>query len=120
LESWYWPSRQYDEKGVGNDRNGLMQLEKHDEELRAQDRELWREIGALQAARTFHATQIAAIEEELHTLERRVTAKIEESEERMSAKVDDVVETVRFEIRTMVALSGVFIALAQLVLFWLR
>jgi chromosome segregation ATPase len=120
LKSWCWPARQYDENNVGNQRYGLMQLEKHHEELRAQDRELWREIGALQAARNFHATQIAAIEEELHTLEPRVTAKIEESEERMSAKVEDVVETIRFEIRTMVALSGVLIALAQLVFFWLR
>jgi hypothetical protein len=97
-----------------------MQLEKDDETLRAQDRELWREIGALQSARTFHATQIAAIDAELHALEVRVTEKIEGVEQRMGTRMDGVVDTIRFNIRTVIAVSAVLIALAELVLLWLR
>lgn len=105
---------------LGKQKYELMQLEKNDERLRAQDRELWREIGALQSARTFHATQIAAIDEELHALELRVTEKIEGVEQRMSTKIDRVVDTIRFNIRTVIALGAVLIALAQVVIFWLH
>jgi chromosome segregation ATPase len=98
----------------------LMQLEKNDERLRAQDRELWREIGALQSARSFHAKQIAAIDEELDVLELRMTEKIEGLEQRINAKIDDVVDTMRFDIRTAIAACAVLVALAQLVIFWLR
>jgi chromosome segregation ATPase len=108
------------EEALGNQKYEFMQLEKNHERLRAQDRELWREIGALQSARTFHATQIAAIEEELHALELRVTDQIEGVEQRMSTKVDRVVDTIRFNIRTVIAVGAVLIALAQLVIFWLH
>jgi predicted nucleic acid-binding Zn-ribbon protein len=105
---------------LGNLKYEFKQLDKNDERLRAQDRELWREIGALQSARTFHATQIAAIDEELHALELRVTARIEGVEQSTSAKIDRVVDTIRFNIRTGIAVGAVLIALAQLVFFWLR
>ena len=88
------------EEELGNLKYEFMQLEKNQERLRAQDRELWREIGALQSARTFHATQIAAIDEQLHALELRVTERIEGVEQRTSAKIDRVVDAIRFNIRT--------------------
>ena len=105
---------------LGNLKYEFTQLEKNHERLRAQDRELWREIGALQSARTFHATQIAAIEQELHALELRLTEQIEGVEQHMSTKIDRVVETIRFNIRTGIAVGAVLIALAQLIIFWLR
>src|SRR5687768_14576267 len=97
-----------------------MQLEKDDGTPRAQDRDLWREIGALQCARTFHASQIAALDAELDALVLRGTEKIEGVDLRMGTRMDGVVDTIRFNIRTVIAVSAVLIALAELALLWLR
>jgi chromosome segregation ATPase len=98
----------------------LIQLEKGNEELRAQDRELWREIGVLESAREFHAARIAALDEELRAVERRLTEQIEDVEQRMSTRIDRVVDAIRSNIRTVITISAVLIALAELVISWLR
>jgi chromosome segregation ATPase len=98
----------------------LIQLEKGNEELRAQDRELWREIGVLESAREFHASRIAAIDEELRAVERRLTEQIEDVEQRMNTRIDRIVDAIRSNIRTVITISAVLIALAELVISWLR
>ncbi len=97
-----------------------MQLEKCSEELRAPERELWREIGALQSAQAFHAAQMAAIDEELRAVERRVTKRIEDVDQRVNTKIDGVVSAIRSNVRTVIATSAILITLAQVVISWLR
>jgi hypothetical protein len=99
---------------------GLAQREQPDEQCRTREDELWRVIGGLQSARSYQATQIAAIDEELHDVERRMAERIEDVEEHMRSKIDAIVDTIRSNVRTAIAIGAVLVALAQLVVPWLH
>ena len=49
-----------------------------------------------------------------------MTERCEDAENRMSTKIDGVMEAIRSSIRTVIAISALLIALAQLVIVWLR